>query len=57
MKYYNVELNTTDALLLKAFLFGAGIQYETSGADNLTHFEILTDTSGAAAINRFLETI
>lgn len=57
MKYYNVELNANEALFLKMFLWGAGIQYETSGADNLTHFEILTDTSGAAAINRFLETI
>lgn len=57
MKYYNVELSTNDALLLKAFLLGAGVQYETSGAGNLTHFEILTDVSGAAAINRFLETI
>lgn len=57
MKYYSVELNTNDALLLKAFLLGAGVKYETSGADNLTHFEILTDIRGAVAINRFLETI
>lgn len=57
MKYYNVELEANNALLLKVFLLGARVQYETSGAGNLTHFEILTDVSGAAAINRFLETI
>lgn len=57
MKYYNVELEANNALLLKVFLLGAGVEYETSGAGNLTHFEILTDVSGTAAINRFLETI
>lgn len=41
-RWYNIELGLSDEIVaLKKFLKNSGFKYETSGAYNLTHFEIL----------------
>ena len=57
MKYYNIELSKAAALKLQQFLNSNGINYEISAAGTLLHLEILTDASGAVAINEFLDGI
>jgi hypothetical protein len=41
--------------LLKDFLIDNNIYFEVSGGAALWHFEILTDSNGAAMINNFLD--
>ena len=55
MKYYNIELVQAAAVKLQHFLNSNGINFETSAAGTLLHLEILTDASGAAVINEFLD--
>ena len=58
MKYYNFETmftNLRDAL--RSYLKDNGIYYELSAAGRYYHFEILTDSNGAAKINDFLDSI
>ena len=57
MKYYNVELVQAAAIKLQQFLKSNGINYEISAAGTYCHLEILTNASGAAAINEFLDGI
>ena len=57
MKYYNIELSKAAAIRLQQFLNSNGINYEVSAAGTLIHLEILTDASGAAVINKFLDGI
>ena len=57
MKYYNIELSMAAANKLQQFLKSNGINYEISAAGTLLHLEILTDASGAAVINEFLDSI
>lgn len=54
MKYYNIELLQTAAERLQAFLYDLQIKFEISAAGAYYHFEILTDTAGAATINDFI---
>ena len=53
-KWFNVELEKTEAERLKMFLRGYGAKYETSGCFNLIHFEILCDLYDLNVINWFL---
>lgn len=55
MKYYNIELLQAAAEKLQQFLYNLQVQFETSAAGAYYHFEILTDSDGAAAINNFLD--
>lgn len=55
--YKNVELSKTEAEQLKVFLKNNKIKFETSGADNLVHFEILVNQFEEKKINEFLETL
>ena len=57
MKYYSIELRQAAANKLQQFLHSNGIKFETSGAGTYLHLEILTNTSGADAINEFLDSI
>lgn len=54
MKYYNIELLRTAAERLQQFLYDLQIKFEISAAGAYYHFEILTDTEGATAINNFI---
>lgn len=55
-KYYNFEtMFISLAEKLKNFLDGTGDYFEISKAGQYYHFEILTDSDGAAAINQFLD--
>lgn len=56
MKYYNIELLQTAAERLQAFLYDMQVKFEISAAGAYYHFEILTDTAGAALINDFIIT-
>ena len=54
-KWYNVELfNSKEIDLLKAFLTGNEIKFETSGCGNGSHFEIEASENEAVKINNFL---
>ena len=57
MKYYNFEtrfISLRDAL--REYLKSNNIYYELSSGPAFYHFEIKTDTAGAAAINNWLDT-
>ena len=54
-KWYNVELlDPKEIDLLKAFLTGSEIKFETSGCGNGSHFEIEASENEAVKINNFL---
>ena len=55
MKWYNIELNNNESEDLKMILNQYNVKYETSQADNMTHFEIYTDKTTASAINDCLD--
>lgn len=56
MKYYNFDTMFRSLKnLLKDFLIDNNIYYEISGTAAAWHFEILTDASGAAVINNFID--
>ena len=53
-KWYNVELfNSKEIDLLKEFLRGMDVEFETSGG-NGSHFEINASEDEAVKINNFL---
>lgn len=55
-KWYNVELlDPKEIDLLKAFLTGNEIKFETSGCGNGSHFEIEASENEAVKINNYLE--
>lgn len=55
-KWYNVELfDPKEIDLLKEFLRGMDVEFETSGCGTGTHFEISASEMGAAKVNIFLE--
>ena len=55
--YKNVELSKRDAEQLKVFLKNNKIKFETSGAENLVHFEILVNQFEEKKINDFIDTL
>lgn len=55
--YKNVELSKDDSSKLREFLIDNKIKFETSGADNLVHFEILVNSIEERKINNFLDTL
>lgn len=55
--YKNVELSKDDSSKLREFLIDNKIKFETSGADNLVHFEILVNSLEEKKINNFLDTL
>jgi hypothetical protein len=56
MKYYNFEtMFISLATKLGDFLHGAGVYFEISENGKYYHFEILTNSEGAAAIDKFLD--
>lgn len=57
MKYYNIELSPLASVDLKLFLHAAGITFETSGAGDLVHFEILASQDQKIMINSFIDTL
>lgn len=57
MKYYNIELSPLAAVDLKQFLHDNKIMFESSGADNLVHFEIYASKNQVNMINSFLDTL
>jgi hypothetical protein len=57
MKYYNIELWLFPAQELYKYLKDHNFTFETSEAENLTHFEILANPNQAQAINNFLDTL
>lgn len=55
-KWYNVELfDPKEIDLLKAFLTGNEIKFETSSCGNGSHFEIEASENEAVKINNYLE--
>lgn len=54
-KWYNVELSGLDAERLSYFLTKKGIKFETSGAYNLTHFEIYATAKQADDIDAWID--
>ena len=55
-KWYNVELfDSKEIDLLKAFLRGINVNFETSGCGNGSHFEIEASENEAVKINNYLE--
>ena len=54
--YKNVELSKGEAEELKVFLKNNKIKFETSGAENLVHFEILVNKFEEKKINDFIDT-
>nr|DAH91485.1 MAG TPA: hypothetical protein [Caudoviricetes sp.] len=55
-KWYNVELfDSKEIDLLKAFLRGINVNFETSGCGNGSHFEIEVSEDEAVKINNYLE--
>lgn len=55
-KWYNVELfDPKEIDLLKAFLRGINVNFETSGCGNGSHFEIEVSEDEAVKINNYLE--
>lgn len=57
MKYYNIELTPLSSVNLKQFLHNAGITFESSGAGDLVHFEILATQNQKDMINSFIDTL
>ena len=56
MEYYNFEtMFISLAKKIGDFLHENGIYFEISKNGRYYHFEILTDTTGAASINEFLD--
>lgn len=56
MKYYNFEtMFISLATKLGDYLKESGIYFEISKSGQYYHFEILTNTIGAAEINNFLD--
>jgi hypothetical protein len=54
-KWYNVELfDAKEITLLKAFLKGMCVKFETSGCGKGSHFEIEASEDEAARINDLL---
>lgn len=55
-KWYNVELfDPKEIDLLKAFLRGINVNFETSGCGNGSHFEVEVSEDEAVKINNYLE--
>jgi hypothetical protein len=54
-KWYNTELSRQDAERLSYYLTKNSIKFETSGAYNLTHFEILATPKQAEMINTWID--
>ena len=55
--YKNVELSKDDSNKLRAFLVENKIKFETSGAGDLVHFEVLVNSIEEKKINNFLDTL
>ena len=56
-RWHNVELeNGTEADGFRQFLKDNGIRFETSGAYNLVHFEVLVNTEEMESCDTFLGT-
>lgn len=55
--YKNVELSKGEAEELKVFLKNNKIKFETSGAGDLVHFEVLVNKLEEKKINEFLGTL
>lgn len=54
-KWYNVELfDSKEIDILKEFLRGMDVEFETSGCGNGSHFEINASEDEAVKINNFL---
>lgn len=57
-KYYNVELNRKDTMLLIDFLHENNIVFENSYIDSKhCHTEILLNTEEVSLVNNFLDTL
>ncbi len=57
-KYYNVELNRKDTMLLIDFLHENNIYFENSYIDSkYCHTEILLNTEEISIVNNFLDTL
>lgn len=57
-KYYNVELNRKDTMLLIDFLHENNIIFENSYIDSkYCHTEILLNAEEVAFVNNFLDTL
>ena len=55
MKWYSAELfDPQEISLLKAFLKGAGLRFESSGCGSGTHFEIYASEIEVAKVDEFL---
>lgn len=57
MSWYNVELTQEEAVKFRLYLMATGIRYETSGAFDLVHFEVLVPDSMLRELNDFLEVL
>lgn len=55
--WLNVELESQEAKRFRGYLLDMHIQYESSGAGSLTHFECLMDETEAEKANEFLATL
>lgn len=57
-KYYNVELNRKDTMLLIDYLYKNNIHFENSYIDsNYCHTEILLNNEEVSMVNDFLDII
>lgn len=57
-KYYNIELNRKDTMLLIDYLHKNNIHFENSYIDsNYCHTEILLNNEEVSMVNDFLDTI
>lgn len=57
-RWYNIDLiNDADIIALRMYLRDNGIQYETSGNYNMTHFEIYCDAEMASKIDDYINSI
>ena len=57
-KYYNIELNRKDTMLLIDFLHENNITFENSYIDSkYCHTEILLNTEEVSLVNNFLDTL
>lgn len=54
-KWYNVELDEDCAIKLRIFLIDNSIKHETSGADNLVHFEIELNDEEYKVVGKFID--
>lgn len=57
MKWYNVELNTTEAENLHQELMERNIKHEMSASYNLIHFEILLNSNQVNDMNNLIDNI